>query len=188
MVEAYVLAGGKSSRMGQEKGLAIVNQKPMIEHILASLADLTLPTRIITANQSYARFGLPLVADPIPNMGPLGGLYTALQHTQAQWVLMLSCDMPLLTTEILKPLIVAQEKDNLLYYKVAGQIFPFPACYHSSLKTKVLKLIQEKKLKITSFLEETNPKPISLTEEKTMYFTNANHPDDIAQLEKTWPK
>jgi len=186
--EAYILAGGKSSRMGQDKGLMIVNHQPMISYIISFLATMSLPIHIITAEKSYMRFGLPLIADTIPNMGPLGGLYTALQHAQSPYVLLLSCDMPLLNTKILTPLLSDQEKDRLLCYKLGEQIFPFPACYHVSLKTEVLKFLHEKKLKITTFLKEMNARSIDFTKEQMVYFTNLNSPTEIAQIEKLWSK
>jgi molybdenum cofactor guanylyltransferase len=107
-VEAFLLAGGKSSRMGRDKALLELSGAPMIRRTADLLTALVAKTTlVISANQSdnlgatnpYSTFGLPTLTDSWPSFGPLGGIATALANTQSKWCLMLACDMPFLTKE-----------------------------------------------------------------------------------------
>jgi molybdopterin-guanine dinucleotide biosynthesis protein A len=113
-VEAFLLAGGKSSRMGRDKALLELSGSPMIRRTADLLTALVAKTTlVISASQSgnphdtdgtnatnpYSTFGLPTLTDSWPSFGPLGGIATALANTQSKWCLMLACDMPFLTKE-----------------------------------------------------------------------------------------
>ena len=94
----YILCGGKSSRMGTEKGLISFKEKPFVQHIIDAVSPLSDKVYLVTENQDYERFGLPLVPDLVPDRGPVGAIYTALKHTSSSWNLILSCDVPAITT------------------------------------------------------------------------------------------
>ena len=95
---AIILAGGRSSRMGTEKGLMPFRGKPMIRHIIDLLQSLDInPIQIITQHGAYEQFELPCYPDLIQNKGPLGGIYSGLVHSTATKNLVLGCDMPFLT-------------------------------------------------------------------------------------------
>jgi molybdopterin-guanine dinucleotide biosynthesis protein A len=92
--------------MGQNKSFALLNGKPMIEHILGQLALLGLPIFIVTNTpEAYARYRLPMVGDILPDHGALGGIYMALQSSSTAYVLCAACDMPFLNTALLRFLI-----------------------------------------------------------------------------------
>ena len=75
-----IQAGGQSRRMGQDKGLVLINQRPMIAYVLEAVRSFTTNI-LITTNQptAYESLGFPLVADEHPGAGALPGLLTALQ-------------------------------------------------------------------------------------------------------------
>ena len=91
-----VLAGGKSSRMGQDKAFVAVRGRPLIEDVLAGLAGLGGEVFIVTNQpEPYRYLGLPLHADVLPDQGALGGVYSALYHSARPRTLCVACDMPL---------------------------------------------------------------------------------------------
>ncbi len=71
-----IMAGGKSSRMGTDKSFVALLGKPMIEHLLAQVADLGQTETIISTNRrgDYAHLGLPMYADMLSDKGPLAGI------------------------------------------------------------------------------------------------------------------
>ena len=80
----------------------------------------------------HAVLGYEVVPDRFPGEGPLGGILTALQYTQAEWNLIVACDMPRLTEEFLKELLDAGERNGssiLLPETEAGQLEPLCAVY-----------------------------------------------------------
>ena len=107
-VEAFLLVGGKSSRMGRDKSLLEINGEALIQRTANLLTPLVKQiTLVISAVQSsnpenknpYSDFKLPTVTDRLSNAGPLGGITTALSTAQTAWCVILACDMPFLTKE-----------------------------------------------------------------------------------------
>lgn len=97
MLEAagFVLAGGRSSRMGADKALIQLSAKPLIAHALYILHQAGLPVAIAGAHSPLAAFA-PVVPDSDPGQGPLGGICAALASTAARWAVFLPVDLPLL--------------------------------------------------------------------------------------------
>jgi molybdenum cofactor guanylyltransferase len=98
-IEGFVLAGGKSSRMGRDKALLEIAGKPLLKRAAELLEPLTASVTLIGKPQRYSHLGLPVLADRWPGEGPLGGIVTALETSRALWCLILACDMPFLTPE-----------------------------------------------------------------------------------------
>jgi molybdopterin-guanine dinucleotide biosynthesis protein A len=107
-VEAFILAGGKSSRMGRDKTLLELNGEPLVQRAANLVKHLVSKVSLVTsAGQSsaldgtnrHSTFGLPTLNDNWPDAGPLGGIATALAAAQTPWCLVLACDMPFITKE-----------------------------------------------------------------------------------------
>ena len=83
-ITGIVLAGGKSSRMGQEKGLAEFDGKPMIAYALEALAPLCTEILISSNSNAYNHLGYRVVPDIIANSGPMGGIYSCMLQSQLE--------------------------------------------------------------------------------------------------------
>jgi molybdopterin-guanine dinucleotide biosynthesis protein A len=191
--EAFILAGGKSSRMGRDKGLIEINGRPMIAYLIETLHNLALKPLIISNNPAYQQFGLPVLPDIIKDQGPLGGLYTAMHHSQAASVMLLSCDMPFIGEEALKKLMEAIQPGRIVATQMSGRLNPMPAIYPSRLEEQVKSLILAQKLKMSQWLSEQNPVVVALgkkpdwteasdSDELGDQFININTPDDLYNL------
>ncbi len=102
-----VLAGGRSSRFGSDKALALLDGRPLIHHAINALARHTDHVIICGGD----RPGFPSIPDrPAPDQGPLGGLNAALHHAAAQGydaVLTTGCDMPKFPDDAARALLAA---------------------------------------------------------------------------------
>jgi molybdopterin-guanine dinucleotide biosynthesis protein A len=96
-VGGYILAGGKSSRMGADKALLQLAGKPLIQHAVTKVRRTCAEVHILGNNPALAAFA-PLVPDVHPNCGPIGGMEAALMHSSHDWNLFLAVDMPFLPT------------------------------------------------------------------------------------------
>lgn len=106
-----ILAGGLARRMNnQDKGLVLFHQRPMVSYAIDSIKPL-VDQVIINANRNledYRQFGLPIVSDQTDNFeGPLAGILSAMLNTDADLLLVIPCDSPLITTEHLHKLLKA---------------------------------------------------------------------------------
>ena len=77
-----ILSGGESSRMGTDKGLIRYKDKYLVEYGIEILKQLCKQVYIGTKNIKYEIFNLPLLPDEYPNLGPIGGIYTALKKSK----------------------------------------------------------------------------------------------------------
>jgi molybdopterin-guanine dinucleotide biosynthesis protein A len=134
LAAGYVLAGGASSRFGQDKALIQLGGEPVLVRMLDVLKKSGVRDLIVVgAKTTYKRFGVRCIEDRWPGEGPLGGIVTALYCSLAdkygyRWNLILSCDMPFLTADWLGFLVDRSKKseaDVVLAYSKTG---PEPLC------------------------------------------------------------
>jgi molybdopterin-guanine dinucleotide biosynthesis protein A len=109
-VEGFVLAGGRSSRMGQDKALLEIGGMPMILHVVRLLEAVVGRVSVVAPPERYANLGLRVLPEDDvsivgPRVGPVRGIVTGLRRTDAAGNLFVSCDMPHLTREWLEYLV-----------------------------------------------------------------------------------
>jgi molybdopterin-guanine dinucleotide biosynthesis protein A len=135
-VGGYVLAGGGSTRFGRDKALAELGGLPMLGRMIGLLQGVAKNVKVVGAPEKYAQFEREMVSDRWPGEGPLGGIITALEDsarnpTTSGWSVIVSCDMPFLTSEWLAFLRERAEKSKaqvVLPYSTHGPE-PLCACY-----------------------------------------------------------
>jgi molybdopterin-guanine dinucleotide biosynthesis protein A len=102
----FVLAGGRSSRMGTDKALIELAGKPLIDHAVTRLRRICGSVHILSSNAALAAYG-HLVPDIHPGCGPLGGIEAGLSATDCDWNVFLAVDMPFLPTALVRALVFA---------------------------------------------------------------------------------
>nr|WP_262897375.1 molybdenum cofactor guanylyltransferase [Salegentibacter sp. BDJ18] len=186
-IEAFVLAGGKSSRMGRDKGLVSLNKDPMIAHVLRELETLKIPTKIIANNSAYKKFKLPVYSDVIADKGPMGGLLTAMENTRAEMVLLIACDMPFITANAIERLLNNADKEQIITSISNQKINPLFSVYPVILKEKIKKSITEGELKMTDFILKNPHVLLPFEDEKSgKIFNNINTETERKEAEKKW--
>ena len=99
-VGGYVLAGGKSSRMGCDKALMELADQPLIRHAVKKLRRVCMDVRILSDNEELAAF-TPIVRDIHPGCGPMSGMEAGLRHSIFEWNLFMAVDMPFVPSAFL---------------------------------------------------------------------------------------
>lgn len=185
-ISAFILAGGKSSRMGEEKGLVLFRGKPLIQYLLEVLSELDFQPTIIGQHPGYQRFGVSVIEDLIPEKGPLGGIYTSLFHTQFSRALILSCDSPLIGSATLLKFISQAEKD-LAIGILEDRIYPFPGIYPKTILPQLSKNLASNELRVQRFITQQDHHLISLekiSSHPKEEFSNFNRPEELTLWEK----
>jgi molybdopterin-guanine dinucleotide biosynthesis protein A len=100
-----ILAGGKSKRMGTDKGLMDWKGKPMVSYSIEILQPLSKRILISTSDRKYERFNHELVPDITPDLGPMGGLLSCLEFSDTEACICLPCDLPNMNASIIEFLI-----------------------------------------------------------------------------------
>jgi molybdenum cofactor guanylyltransferase len=96
----FVLAGGRSSRMGADKALVLLDDRPLVDHALGLLREAGLAASFAGGQAALAALA-PLIEDGRPGLGPLSGICAALASTDARWSVFISVDLPLLPASLL---------------------------------------------------------------------------------------
>jgi len=96
----FVLAGGRSSRMGEDKALVRLGGQPLVVHALAILRGAGLTASLAGGSAALAEFA-PLVQDSQPGLGPLAGICAALASTSARLAVFMPVDLPLVPASLI---------------------------------------------------------------------------------------
>ena len=100
-VSVFVLAGGRSSRMGSDKALLPIAGMNLLQIAVAKAREVSPRTAIVGSRERYAQYG-EVIEDIIPGCGPLSGIHAALRTTRSELNLILSVDMPLIAPDFLR--------------------------------------------------------------------------------------
>ena len=176
---AFVLAGGRSSRMGRDKALLLFDGRPLVQHVANQAGVVSHPVTLVGSASRYANLGYPVIEDIFPGNGPLGGIHAALAHTVSDWNLILACDMPQATPDFLSQLSARAEGCGLsavVPVSPDGLAQPLCAAYHRrcagdmerALRTHIRKVADA----IAAFDVDFWPVP------ESHYFRNLNTPED----------
>lgn len=104
-LKALILLGGKSSRMGEEKGLIQYHEKTQAEHLVSLLEELGLEVFLSIREEqkeNYSFLNRPFIADQLQGAGPLGGITSAMRTLPQTALLVVACDLPNLQKEQLE--------------------------------------------------------------------------------------
>ena len=174
MCSGFVLVGGRSTRMGRDKSQLPWNGTTLAEAIAREVAKAAGNVTLV----GNERMG---IADLYPGEGPLGGIITALEHSKADWNLVVACDMPFANARFLRGLLEAARKgdaDALLPRGPSGLPEPLCAVYHRRALAAILARFAGGIRKITDALEGL--KVVSLEVTEVALFQNLNTPEDWA--------
>ena len=194
MIELSIVlqAGGRSSRMGQDKALLPFMGTTMLDYILEQVKGLGEETLIITNQpQNYGDFAYPLFSDVISNVGALGGLYSAIYHAQHEYVLVLGCDMPFINRGFLDYMLELALDFDVVIPRMEPNGFaePFRAIYKQSCLEPVKVAIDSGQRRVISFFDAVNVRYIEGDEIERFdpeyrSFFNVNTPEDFARAEQ----
>jgi molybdopterin-guanine dinucleotide biosynthesis protein A len=150
----FVLVGGASRRMGRDKALLPLGPATMVEEIAAQVRGAAGNVTLIGPVEKYVHLGLPILPDAVENCGPIGGLHTALLTTQAEWNVLVACDMPEVSAAFLKRLLEAAEATDAdcVVPEHQGKINPLCAVYHRRLLPAVKAAVDLKLFKMQDFI------------------------------------
>jgi molybdenum cofactor guanylyltransferase len=112
-VAAAILAGGRARRLGGvNKGTLAIGSEAIVDRQLAVLRAVAADVFVVgREDPAWTARGLRVVADDIPDAGPLGGIYTAIRRSPCDRTLVVACDMPFLSAAFLERLIADGDAD-----------------------------------------------------------------------------
>lgn len=154
-----IMAGGASSRMGQDKSFVEIDGQPLIERIIQSTHDMGQAQTLLITNRpdDYSHLKLTMVGDIIADKGALGGIYTAIHHSQTEHVLVLACDMPLVSPPLLRYMVSLLDDLTPVPDVIVPRVQGYPQGLHAVYSRACLPHIEQQiaadRLKVISFYD-----------------------------------
>lgn len=173
-ITGIVLAGGKSSRFGSNKALSTYSGKSFLEHIIQQMGPYTGGVIISGFYPEYENLGVPVLNDLYTEAGPLGGIYTALTYCTTPWMLVLTCDMPLITSEIIMHMLAAGRGENVVGWSLNHNIEVFPLLVSKNIIPYLEIAMRMKRYNVKQLFEWSSSKIIPIPKEWECLFANIN--------------
>ena len=179
---AFILIGGVSQRFGTPKWQAIIDGETVLDRIWNS-CDKFQERYIIGKNQHRDK-KKPFLMDELDIEAPINGLYTALVHTTSDWILLLSCDLPLMDQDTIAHLwSYVKSGKEIIIPEINGELQPTCALYNKRLKDPVFEQINNNRLSLKELISKVDYHSIDLNE-RSDYFLNMNTKSDMSRAEK----
>jgi len=188
-VTAFVLAGGKSSRMGSDKAFLTLGEETLLSRALRIAGAVAEKVRIVGDARKFAAFS-QVVEDVYRDRGPLGGIHAALSSSATDWNLMLAVDLPFAGPEFLRYLLLrARESDAMITVpRAGGGLQPLCAVYQRRFVEVAEASLFEGKNKIDALFAKAVTRVIEEDELaragfSTEMFRNVNTPEELEMAE-----
>ena len=188
IINAYIIAGGKSIRFRSDKSLYEFNGKPLIKHVVDAVSPVFKSVSIISNDtEKFSFLGLNTIPDIIPDLGPIGGIYTALTHSAGKSIFAFACDTPFIDKRFIEYMTLKIKGFDIIVPSISDRYEPLHTIYSSSCLPHILKLINSGDRKIINFFDSM--KLLKITEEEIRkfdpelkLFKNINYFEDIEKL------
>lgn len=187
-LSAFVVAGGKSARMGQDKAFLKLGEQTLVERALEIARSVADEVRIAGAAQKFSAFG-SVVEDIYRERGPLGGIHAALGSSATEWNLMLAVDLPFMEPEFLRWLIEEARKSEAVVTvpRAGGGWQPLCAVYRKSFAGVAQRALDAGKNKIDLLFREVETRAVEEDEilrrgYSLEMFRNVNTPEEWQEV------
>ncbi len=186
-ITGIILAGGKSSRMGTDKGFLKLNGKLFIENIIDVLSPFVSEIIIVSNDSEYDVFNVKRTNDLIVDAGPLAGLFSGLKASTSEKNIVLSCDIPLIHPEIIELIVAQIENDSeIIQIESNGKTMPLIALYNKNCENKFEALLNKEERRLRFAVSQCKVKNIVLKKEQENWVKNVNTPEQLKEIKNEY--
>lgn len=194
MPNSFTLAincGGKSSRMGTNKAFELIGEQTLIERIIERTKDIGQDETILITNtpDDYAHLNLPMYSDIVPDSGSLGGIYTAIHYSKTSHTIVIACDMPFVSADVLKFMMTQADNADVVVPTVEDYPQGLHAIYSKNCLEPIRAKIEARRLKVIGFYEQVNvtyldEQAIKQYNPDELAFMNVNTPEELEKARR----
>jgi len=187
-VAAIVLAGGRSSRMGQDKALLPFGGTTLLNRICCRLLEDSWDVIVVAESESHFRDaglaeGVQIVGDLYPGMGPMGGIVTGLRAAGEGIHAVVGCDMPRVSNDLLRLLLDGAHGHDAAVPELGSRLEPLCAAYDAGCVGRLEPEIRAGRLSLQHALRTLNinivpESSIRSIDPDLVSFTNINTPEE----------
>jgi molybdopterin-guanine dinucleotide biosynthesis protein A len=181
-MEAFILAGGASRRMGTDKSQLLIERQTFADRIAETLSQIAESVALVGGQASSS---LSMVADVYPQWGALGGLHAALSACKSEWAIVVACDLPFVTAELFSFLAERRlDHDAVVPVQQDSRPQPLAALYRvDPCLQRATELIKAGRRRPLDLLDAVNTRWVEFVEltnvvQAERFFVNINTPSD----------
>lgn len=182
-IEAFILTGGASRRMGTDKSQLLIERQTFTDRISETL--LTVTDSVTIVGRQPEESTLPSIADVYPQWGALGGLHAALTACRREWAIVVACDLPFVTAELFSYLASLRlDHKAVVAIQPDGRPQPLAALYRvDPCRQRATDLIEAGRRRPLDLLEAVKTRWVPFDdlrnlEQAEKFFVNINTPSD----------
>lgn len=174
-----ILVGGRNRRMnGYPKGQIVIDEKPIVTRLNALLGQVCAKTFLLGEDPRYGALNIKTLPDAYIGAGPLSGITSLLKHTEGEQVVIVPCDTPNLTLEVLSALLEVQTQQPVAC-QTSMRKHPLVSRWRKPHLAAVLQGMLSQR-SVTDTFESLNGVWLNFPDETV--FANLNSADDMAQF------
>lgn len=184
-ISGFILAGGKSSRMGTDKALLVFQEEPLLKHMIKLIEPFCDNIAISGQNSDYSFFFVEMIPDLYSDCGPIAGIYSSLYHSVTNWNLLVSVDVPFVNEELFLFLISNIGEYDCIIPKHTSGVEPLIGLYHRRTLPAINEMITSGDFKLTSLLSKLNTRYLDcnyLIKKHPRLFMNINRLEDYQSI------
>lgn len=191
-VQGFILVGGASRRMGQDKAQLRLGSQTILERIAGQLSAVTSSVALVGRAQEHVGHSLPNVPDIYEKWGALGGIHAALSAAKTDWIIVIACDLPFVTRDLFERLrnFVGKSVDAIVPIQSDGRPQPVCALYRrETCLPEIEKLISAGEHTPRALLANVRTRNVQFAELSDLpgaenFFLNLNTPADFERAKR----
>ncbi len=181
LMKFYILAGGRSKRMGRNKALLRLGRKTLVECVAGAIPENGHAVTLITnAPETYSFLGLRMIPDKIRGIGPLAGIHAGLHDADQSACFFLACDIPLISTEMLLLLLDRYRDQDVVAANTKRGPEPLCAIYSTRCLEVVERQVQSGDYSLQELLKHLDCDYVEAPDDRLLL--NVNYPEDYNVL------
>ena len=178
-ISTFILIGGKSERFGSEKWRANINGKSVLDRIWD--ACMHFEERVVIGKEKPKNFKKPFICDQLEIQAPINGLYTAIQHTEHDWIQLVSCDLPLIEADVFQMLWNSNAQESDIVIPFSNNRYQVTcALYHKRTLNYLESAINENDFSLLSLIKNLKITKVNFNSDKR--FWNMNTKKNLGEI------
>ena len=169
--------------MGEDKAFLKYGNRFLYEYTLSILKKFSGNILISSINQRFNQHDYLCIKDEIPNLGPIGGIYSCLKKIKCESAIVLPCDLPLISENVLK-ILLKNSPGYDITVALNPQNYPEPliGVYSTSVIPVLKKMIDSQHYKLQEALCLVNTNFVKIPGSSPEIFRNINNPEEFNTL------
>jgi molybdopterin-guanine dinucleotide biosynthesis protein A len=184
-ISAIVLCGGRSTRMGEDKGALPFGDEPMLDRVVRIVRSIARDVIVVARREQRVPADVTVIHDPVEDLGPLAGLAAGLAVSTTELNIVVACDMPLINPQVLERLVAMIDHHDACVAVADGHASALCGVYRSGVAKDAQALLLSGERRVMRLLDRVQTKRVDAAllrdiDPELLTFISVDTPDKYA--------